>query len=247
MSRRSPCASDPHMDHLPYVLRGSHILSPSSQNLDIGFDKISVPGPANPQPTRPHKFPNPAGTAMACASQPAETSGRSTQTYASNQLTQIPTSNDWGAWATLRRRCDVNVDARGGGPAPACVIGPKGPMDDPPEGGPLRAGTVRLTVDFDGSFALSSNGLPTNWHGKSSVEYGQCLTHISASNLPPNRRVRQIKHRIRPVPDSHLHPIRLPTSGFAVEPEGSTYNRPWRADGTCINANDGIGTARIAD
>ena len=81
----SPCPADPHAPRIhirtisPYVLRGSHILSPSSQNLDIGFDKTSVPGPANPQPTQPHKFPNPAGTAMACASQPAETSGQSTQ------------------------------------------------------------------------------------------------------------------------------------------------------------------------
>ena len=75
-------------------------------------------------------------TAMAAsyASQPAETSGRSTQTYASNQLTQIPPSNDWGAWTTtLRRRCDV--DDRG---ASTCMydraIGPKGPMIVGPEG-----------------------------------------------------------------------------------------------------------------
>ena len=178
-------------------------------------------GAANPQPAWSRKFTGPATSPLKCTS---------------DQLTQIPTSNDWGAWVwhrlamrRRRRRRDVAATSRRqGARGLACVIGPEGPMDDPPEGGPLRAGTVRLTADFDGSFALSSNGLPTNWHGKSSVEYGQCLTHISASNLPPNRRVRQIKHRIRPVPDSHLHPIRLPTSGFAVEPEGSTYNRPWK-------------------
>ena len=138
--------------------------------------------------------------------------------YASNR----PTQNLWGAWVRhrfatrrRRRRCDDR------GPEPA----------SPPEGGPLRACTVRLTVDFDGSFALSSNGLPTNWHGKSSIEYGQCLTHTSASNLPPNRRVRQIKHRIRPVPDSHLHPTRLPTSGHVKLRQRQRRHRHGRCHG----------------
>ena len=53
--------------------------------------------------------------------------GRSTQTYASNQLTQIPTSNDWGACTASLR--DVTASAStSGGAAPACMIGPEGPM-----------------------------------------------------------------------------------------------------------------------
>ena len=123
----SPCLADPHAPRIhirtisPYVLRGSHILSPSSQNLDIGFDKTSVPGPANPQPTRPRKSPNPAGTAIACASQPTETSGRLTQTYAPTRFTRIPPSNPRGACTASLRDATTASASTTGDPMPACL------------------------------------------------------------------------------------------------------------------------------
>ena len=71
------------------------------------------------------------------------------------------------------------------------------PGASPPNGGL----TVRLeagqTVDIDGSFVLSSvrlgrtTTLPTSGYGKSRIEYGLCLNHAGASNLPANKRVRQ--------------------------------------------------------
>ena len=111
------------------------------------------------------------------------------------------------------------------------MIGPEGQTDGRPEGGQLRAGTVRLTVDFDGSFALSSNGLPTNWHGKSSIEYGQCLTHTSASNLPPTDGYGK---------SSIEYGLCLTCT--CIQPacqQAGTSN--------CVNVNDGIGTVGVAD
>ena len=80
--------------------------------------------------------------------------GRLTQTYAFYQLTQIPTSNDWGAWAST----PASTSTSGGGGAAACMIGPKGPImvrpegrtDDPPEGQPASSG---LIVEPEGSTA----------------------------------------------------------------------------------------------
>ena len=124
----SPCLADPHAPRIhiraisPYVLRGSHILSPSSQNLDIGFDKTSVPGPANPQPIRPYKFLNPrlhlhghGGHGPVCiraqANSPRPAAGSPRSTHQTGLL-KFPKPTTGGGHGRLRRRC-VGVDVRG--------------------------------------------------------------------------------------------------------------------------------------
>lgn len=96
--------------------------------------------------------------------------------------------------------------------------------------GQLRACMVHLTVDFDGSFALSSNGLPINGHGKSSIEYGQCLNHTSSIQSTS----QQTGTIIKPVQSLCL----VHTSG---------QQTACQQMGTCINVNvDGVGTACVA-
>ena len=125
--RRPPCQQSSHIRaafpicwrRSPIRFYGSSIQSPSSKKSDTDFAETSVSDPANLTPASLHEFPaSPAGAVphVQTGHQPAETSGRFTQTYASGRFAQILPSNDWGAWtpghgvrarhrfATLRRR-----------------------------------------------------------------------------------------------------------------------------------------------
>ena len=101
--------------------------------------------------------------------------------------------------ATLRRR------RRQWGPAPVLVrpegrtdsraIGPGGPITVKPKG--LTDLTARRYGPPEGGILR--------------------VRLYSVSNLPANKRVRQIEHRVRPVADSHRHPTYLPTSGHVKQ------------------------------
>ena len=84
--------------------------------------------------------------------------GRFTRIH-TNQLTQIPTSNDWGAWASgygVASRCDDDgVAATTVGSAPACMIGPEGPIMVRPEG---RTGS--RAIGPDGPITVKPKGQP---------------------------------------------------------------------------------------
>ena len=83
-----------------------------------------------------------------------------------------------------RRRCDVPTPR---GSQHVCVIGPEGPIIVRPEGLTGLKARQPATVR---------------------------ATALPVLNLHPNKRARQIEHRIRPVPDSHQqHQIYLSTSG----------------------------------
>ena len=179
MPRRSPCTSDPHTGHVPIRFHGSPIQSPSSKNPDIGFDKTSVPAQQIPNQLAQqiprtcvsslHRSPTnqPANsptlgytcTAMAAsyASQLDETSGRSTQTYAPDRLTQIPCADEGGMGVSVRhrfamrrrRRCDVDDSGastcmcdRAIGPKGPIMVRPEGRTDGTPEGQPASSGLI---------------------------------------------------------------------------------------------------------
>ena len=127
-----------------------------------------------------------------------------------NRSSSNPThsnSNDWGAWASATTASASTSTT--GGSAPACVIGPEGPIMVRPEG--------RIDGTPEGVLVRVNDG-PLQAGLQSSLKARRraaCAAIPSVLNLPPNKRVRQIVYRIWPVLDSHpAHPIRLPTSGY---------------------------------
>ena len=108
-----------------------------------------------------------------------------------------PTQNAWGAWASTATTASMSTT---GGAAAACVIGPKGPMVVGPEGPTGRQAGLK---------AVKPMAQP-----EGSTAYCACQRRVVCTNMasailpvlkvPPNKRVRQIEHRIWPVTDSYL-------------------------------------------
>ena len=116
-----PAAGPPRSTHPTDPLKFPATTGPLKPTHPTGLTTFPAPaaGAANPQPVWSRKFPGPATGPLKCTS---------------NQLTQIPTSNDWGAWATTPASLRRQRRRRGGGSQHVCVIGPKGPMMVRPEG-----------------------------------------------------------------------------------------------------------------
>ena len=135
--------------------------------------------------------------------------GRLWRIYTPTQLTQIPCADE-GGMAPLR---DATTPTTGG--PLRVMIGPKGPMmirpegrtDGPPEGSPASSG---LIVEPEGPMARRR--ATAFLHGPPDGGLRRFLCTVL--KRPPNKRARQIEHRIWPVPESHQqHPIYLPTNG----------------------------------
>ena len=69
------------------------------------------PVSANPQPVPSRKFTEPAAGPLKCTS---------------DRLTQIPTSNDWGAWASASATTASASTTTGGGGSTCVIVRPEG-------------------------------------------------------------------------------------------------------------------------
>ena len=122
--------------------------------------------------------------------------------YASNW----PTQNTWGAWASTTTAASMSTS---GGPAPACVIGPKGPMIVEPEGrrarftvGPGRPPDGGPEGPLRGVWLDDLTARATVWHSYTTCTQQQTGTMLSFCDMWP-------------VTESHpAHPICLATSGY---------------------------------
>ena len=160
------------------------------------------------------------------------------------QLTQIP----WGAWASgygIASRCDDDgVAATTVGSAPACMIGPEGPIIVEPEGSTAVRPEGRTNGTPEGVLLrvrlhyLYSRCLPTNRHNHQACGMWPVPGSYSLSSryLPTNGYRHQAC--AKPVTGSHFWPtIRLPTSGHVaglearliIGPEGPMATTPTTA------------------
>ena len=141
MPRRSSRPRIPIRAMFPYVFRGSHIQPPGSKNPGIGSNETSVSGPANQAFAGLHKFP--ASTAGAvlhvrAGHRPAETSGRSTQTCASNRPHHLPCASGRSTQMRIRPTHSNSLRRRGGMAPLRDATTTGAPRSSSPEGRRLR-------------------------------------------------------------------------------------------------------------
>ena len=138
-----------HSSHL-HAVSNLHTKRPHARQ-DRRVGQAGLLCHARPATSRP---PRPAAGPLKCAS---------------GQPTQIPCAGEGGMGVSVRHRFAMRrrrLRRRQGGQH-VCVIGPEGQIMVRPEGS---------TVDIDGSFVLSSNGLPTSGYCYCSETRGLRLT-----------------------------------------------------------------------
>ena len=188
---------DPHTGRVPIRFRGFSIQPPSSKNPDIGFDGTSVSCVACWRGTAcPGRASNP----------PRPAAGPLKSTHPANLLKfTAPTRGTW-VWRRFamrrrRRRCDVSTPS---GPAPAYVIGPKGPIIVEPLGSTAVRPVGRTDSPPEGGHVWRAWGVLVRSDG-GPLDGGSLRVWLySLLKRPANKRVLFSFCDVWSVPDSHF-------------------------------------------